>query len=133
MLPGIDRVFTLASPGPLAMTVDGVERTLRLGRKARFTGEAIVTIELATARAQRGLNLMTRRGVCLGSTSIEQMDGKTVLDPSTGIVSATILQGTATLSDGRKLADLATLVLGAETVDLEADGCPMAVAMVRAA
>lgn len=132
-LPGIDRVFTLASPGPLTLTVDGVECALRLGQKAKFTGEAAVAIELAMAGAQLGLNLMTRRGVCTGSTTVERRDGNVVLDPSAGIVAATVLEGMAALPDGRKLADLATLVLGAETVDLEADGCLVAIATVRAA
>ncbi|WP_427132235.1 HutD/Ves family protein [Pseudarthrobacter sp. S9] len=131
LLPGIDRVFTLASYGPLTLTVDGLECTLRLGQKVKFTGEAAVTIELDTAEPQLGLNLMTRRGSCTGSMSVERLDGKVALDPSTGIVAATVLEGTAALSDGRKLADLATLVLGAQSEELEAEGCLVAIATVR--
>ncbi|WP_426995654.1 HutD/Ves family protein [Pseudarthrobacter sp. N5] len=133
ILPGIDRVFTLASPGPLAMTVDGVERILWRGQKVEFTGEVVVTIELASAEPQLGLNLMTRRGSCTGRTSLERLDGKVTLDPSTGIVAATVLEGTATTSDGRKLADLATLVLGAHTEELEAQGCLLAITTVHRA
>ncbi|MET4097155.1 HutD family protein [Arthrobacter sp. UYCu712] len=133
ILPGIDRVFTLASQGPLAMTVDGIECTLRLGQKVEFTGEVAVTIELASAEPQLGLNLMTRRGSCTGRTSVQRLNGKVALDPGTGIVAATVLEGTATTSDGRKLADLATLVLGAHTEELEAQGCLLAITTVHRA
>ncbi|MBT2595939.1 HutD family protein [Arthrobacter sp. ISL-72] len=132
LLPGIDRVFTLASYGPLKMTVDDLDCTLRLGQQVEFTGEAAVAIELDRAAPQLGLNLMTRRGSSTGSTGVERLDGNVVLDPRTGIVAVTVLEGTAALSDGRKLADLATLVLGAQSEELEAEGCLMAIARVRA-
>ncbi|MET3143767.1 UNVERIFIED_ORG: environmental stress-induced protein Ves [Arthrobacter sp. UYEF10] len=131
VLPGIDRVFTLASQGPLAMSADGVKCTLRLGQKVEFTGEVAVTIELASPEPQLGLNLMTRRGSCTGRTSVQRLDGKLALDPSTGIVAAILLEGTAITSDGRKLADLATLVLGAHTEELEAQGCLLAITTVH--
>jgi len=131
VLPGIDRVFTLASAGPLSMTVNGKERTLRLGQKAAFDGEAAVATVLTTPEGQLGLNLMTHRGACRGSMSILQRDGKVALDPGIGVVAATILAGTAELPDGQQLADLATVALGAETVELEAKSCLIAIATVR--
>lgn len=59
LLPGTDRVFTLASPGPVVMTVGREERTLQQGQKIAFAGETAVTVKLASDEPQLGLNLMT--------------------------------------------------------------------------
>ncbi|RAX46813.1 hypothetical protein DQ354_04755 [Arthrobacter sp. AQ5-06] len=131
ILPGIDRVFTLASPGPLAMTVDGIECTLRRGQRVEFTGEVAVTIELTSPEPQLGLNLMTRRGSCTGWTSVQRLNGKLALDPSAGVAAVTVLAGTVLLSDGRKLTDLATLVLDVPTEEIEAEACLLAITTVR--
>lgn len=133
LLPGIDRVFAFASPGPLTMILGCDFYTLRLGQRMEFKGEAPVAVEVRTDEPQLGLNLMTRRGVCNGSMRIVKLNGQVVLDPTTGVVAATVLQGTILLSDGRILADLATLVLGAKAVALEAEGCLLAIATVREA
>ncbi|QHK18918.1 hypothetical protein GU243_03125 [Pseudarthrobacter psychrotolerans] len=131
ILPGIDRVFTLASQGPLAMTVDGLECTLRLGHQVEFTGEAAAAIELDSAVPQLGLNLMTRRGSCTGWTSVQWLNGKLALDPSAGVAAVTVLAGTVLLSDGRKLTDLATLVLDVRAEEIEAEACLLAITTVR--
>ncbi|WP_426977301.1 HutD/Ves family protein [Pseudarthrobacter sp. O4] len=131
MLPGIDRVFTLASQGPLAMTVDGVERILWRGQRVEFTGEVAVRIELASPEPQLGLNLMTRRGSCTGWTSVQWLNGKLALDPSAGVAAVTVLAGTVLLSDGRKLTDLATLVLDVRAEEIEAEACLLAITTVR--
>lgn len=132
LLPGIDRVFTLASPGPLVMTVRREERTLRQGQNIAFAGEAAVAVKLASDEPQLGLNLMTRRGLCHGNVISDVRHGRVLLDPGVGIVAATVLAGTATLLNGEKVADLTTILLGATPEELQTDGCLMAVAKVSA-
>ncbi|WP_374208635.1 HutD/Ves family protein [Pseudarthrobacter cellobiosi] len=133
LLPGIDRVFTLASPGPVVMTVGSKECTLQQGQKVTFAGEASVTVKLASDEPKLGLNLMTRRGTCHGRVDTEVRNGKVLLDPGSGIVAATVLAGTATLMNGKKLADLTTILLDTNTEELQADGCLIAVVSVHAA
>lgn len=107
--------------------------TLRLGQTWRDKGEADVAIDISTDEPQQGLNLMTRRGVCTGFMRIERLNGPMVLDPATGVVAASVLQGKIVLPDGSKLADLATLVPAKKAVDLEAEGCLLAIAMMQEA
>ena len=133
MLPAIDRAFTLASASPLTMTRGCGDSALRLGQTMEFKGEAPVAVDVSTEAPQLGLNLMTRRGVCTGSMRIERLNGPMVLDLATGVVAATLLQGKIVLPDGRKLADLATLVLATKAVELEAECCLVAIAMVHEA
>lgn len=130
LLPGIDRVFTLASPGPVVLTVGIEERTLQQGQKIAFAGETAVTVRLASDEPQLGLNLMTRRGMCHGNVISDVRHGRVLLDPEAGIIAATVLAGKATLLNGAEVAALTTILLGTTTEELKTDGCLMAVASV---
>lgn len=133
LLSGIDRVFTLASDGPITMTSDRGSCALRLGQTIEFEGEAPMTFEGSTGEPQLALNLMTRRGVCTGSMRIMRLNGQMLLDPAAGVVAATVLQGTGALSNGRRLDGLATLVLDAEPVAFQSEGCLVAISTVQKA
>lgn len=129
LLPGIDRVFTLASPGPVVMTMGRDECTLQQGQKIAFAGETAVTVKLASDEPQLGLNLMTRRGMCHGNVITAVRHGRVLLNPGVGIVAATVLAGTATLN-GEKVADLTTILLGTSTEEIRTESCLMAVVNV---
>ena len=131
LLPGIDRTFTLASTGPLSLNIAGARRTLGLGQAATFTGEEKVDVALLTAEPQLGLNLMTHRAISRGAVSTARRDGKVRLDPQTGVVAVTVLAGRAAMPDGRRLTDLATLVLGSEADELHAEHCLLAITSVH--
>ncbi|WP_104063623.1 HutD family protein [Arthrobacter sp. 4R501] len=129
LLPGIDRVFTLASPGPVVMTVGREERTLQQGQKIAFAGETAVTVKVASDEPQLGLNLMTRRGMCHGNVITAVRHGRVLLNPGVGIVAATVLTGTATLN-GEKVAALTTILLGTSPEEIHTESCLMAVVSV---
>lgn len=133
LLSGIDRVFTLASDGPITMTSDRGSCTLRLGQTIEFEGETPMAFEGSTGEPQLGLNLMTRRGVCTGSVATMRLAGQMLLDPAAGVVAATVLQGIGALPNGRRLDSLATLVLDAEAIALESEGCLVAITTVQEA
>lgn len=105
--------------------------TLRLGQTLEFEGESPMAFEGSTGEPQLGLNLMTRRGVCTGSVRIRPLVGQILLDPAAGVVATTVLQGIGALSYGRRLDGLATLVLDAEAVALESEGCLVAITTVQ--
>ena len=130
-LPGIDRIFTLASPGPLTLSINGVQRTLELGQAVEFTGEAKVQVALLTAGPQLGLNLMTHRSISAGAVLTARRNGRLQLDPRAGVVAATVLAGRATLTGDRRLTDLATLILGSEAEELHAEDCLLAVTTIH--
>ncbi|MFD1210555.1 HutD family protein [Arthrobacter sp. GCM10027362] len=129
-LPGIDRVFVLATTGPVIINVESMASILKLGQAARFPGEASVTVTLPAGSPQLGLNLMTRQDSCTGELSVEFRDGEVHLDPDEGVISTMVLAGRARLIDGRTLKELDTLVMGDEAQRLTTHGALLATATV---
>ena len=64
---------------------------------------------------------------------IVRVNGPTLLDPTAGVVAATVLQGAGTLPDGKNIDNMATLVLGASALKVQGEGCLLAIATVQAA
>ena len=129
-LPGVDRIFTLASPGPLAIRIEGLQTELKQGDGLKFAGESRVEADLLAAGPQLGLNLMTRRGKGHGRVNTEWRNGRVFLDPGAGAIAATVLAGEARTSDGRRMPPLATLLLGSVVEDLQSEGCLLATVFV---
>ncbi|NQD90958.1 hypothetical protein HP499_24545 [Paenarthrobacter sp. CM16] len=130
-LPDLDRVFTLASPGPVALIVDDVERSLLLGESAEFRGESTTKVELTTGQRRWALNLMTHRNLCTGTTTVHHFDGQITLNPAEGVVAATILSGYAVDGRGRIVPRLATLILGDLPEYVIGKECLAAISSVR--
>lgn len=129
--PGLDRVFTLATGGPLSLFVGDTKHLLTLGQKLTFAGESPAEADLQASGSQLALNLMTRRISCQGTTITRLLNGEVILDPATGIVSATVLSGHATVHGGASLPVLATLILGEGATRLQTRNCLLAVSSVR--
>ena len=72
--PGVDRVITLLSGGPMSLTIDGVAHDLQPLQPFSFPGETHVDCVVGTP--SRDLNLMTRRGAVSGHLEL--------VTPSTG-------------------------------------------------
>ncbi|MFK0004945.1 HutD family protein [Paenarthrobacter sp. NPDC090522] len=130
-LPGIDRIFTLASTGNVELSINGQAHRLGLGKTAEFPGEADVHLRMADQSPQLGLNLMTNRNAAMGSVSTKRLDGPVLLDPRSGVVAVTVLDGSASLSSRRRLDPLATLILDTGAEELFARNCLLAIVTVR--
>ncbi|BEP12634.1 hypothetical protein acdb102_09450 [Acidothermaceae bacterium B102] len=76
--PGVDRIITLLSGGPMRLTVDGTLADLQPLRPFSFAGEA--DVDCVVGGASRDLNVMTRRGLVSGSLELvtPAADGSTV-------------------------------------------------------
>ncbi len=66
--PGVDRIITLLSGGPMLLTVDGLDRPLAPLEPFTFAGEAAV--DCVVGSSSRDLNVMTRRGVVSATLDI---------------------------------------------------------------
>ena len=66
--PGVDRLITLLSGGPLHLTVDGVAHELSPLQPYAFPGEAAVDCRVAAS--SHDLNVMTRRGLVSAALAI---------------------------------------------------------------
>lgn len=130
-LPGIDRIFTLATTGPLTLEITGVEHHFERGTSACFPGETKVAASIIDDSPQLGLNLMVRRSLAGGDVAILQQSGGLLLDPKAGVVAATVLAGEAALADGRRLDALTTAVLGDAPEHIDTCNCILALAIVR--
>ena len=136
-LPGVDRVFTLASAGPIALTVDGVEHRVRRGQPTAFGGEATVAVRLPRGGRELALNLMTRRGAGEGAVEVLEATGEVRLDPAEGHVAAVVLAGGAVLvgadlAGGEQLGPLTAVVLGGGEELLRCEGALVARVAVAA-
>jgi environmental stress-induced protein Ves len=131
--PGLDRVFTLATGGPLAIRVAGTTVGLLQGESLAFEGEAEVEARLLSTEPQLGLNLMTRRGISRGSVDAALRNGQVRLNPGDGVVSATLLAGKAKTAEGRTMAKFSTLVMGAQVEHLVTEEALLVIARVQLA
>jgi len=98
--PGMERVLTVVDGDLLFLTVDGAEHPLEKYRPFRFSGDADAAGALPTGDI-RDLNVICRRGIFKGFTSIIELSKKRahpVFEGQFGI----LLQGQATV-DGEAL------------------------------
>ena len=96
--PGMDRVLTVVEGELLLLSVDGAEHPLEKYRPLRFSGDAVASGALPTGDI-RDLNVITRRGVFKGYTSIIELSKKRahpVFEGQFGI----LLQGQASVTPG---------------------------------
>ena len=96
--PGLDRVLTVVEGELLLLSVDGSEHPLEKYRPFRFSGDAVASGALPTGDI-RDLNVITRRGVFKGYTSIIELSKKRahpVFEGQFGI----LLQGQASVTPG---------------------------------
>jgi len=96
--PGMDRVLTVVEGELLLLSVDGAEHPLEKYRPFRFSGDAAASGALPTGDI-RDLNVITRRGVFKGYTSIIELSKKRahpVFEGQFGI----LLQGAAAVAPG---------------------------------
>ena len=97
-VPGMDRVLTVVEGELLLLSVDGAEHPLEKYRPFRFSGDAAASAALPTGDL-RDLNVITRRGVFKGYTSIIELSKKRahpVFEGQLGI----LLQGQASVAPG---------------------------------
>lgn len=116
VLPGIERILTIIDGELIALTVDGAEHALEKYRPYRFSGDAITSASLPTGTLM-DLNLMTRRDVFKGYTTIVELSKKRPQPVFDGQF-AVLLAGSATVSahDGATTDTLGRLdtVVGSE-------------------
>lgn len=96
--PGMDRVLTVVEGELLLLSVDGAEHPLEKYRPFRFSGDAAAAGALPTGDI-RNLNVITRRGMFKGYTSIIELSKKRahpVFEGQLGI----LLQGQAAVTPG---------------------------------
>ncbi|CAI3804637.1 HutD/Ves family protein [Pseudarthrobacter sp. MM222] len=96
--PGMDRVLTVLEGELLLLSVDGVEHPLEKYRPFRFSGDADSAGALPTGDI-RDLNVITRRGVFKGYTSIIELSKKRAHPVFAGQLGI-LLQGQATVGAG---------------------------------
>ncbi|MET3952191.1 HutD family protein [Arthrobacter sp. UYEF36] len=104
--PGMDRVLTVLEGELLLLSVDGAEHPLEKYRPFRFSGDAAAAGALPTGDI-RDLNVITRRGVFKGYTSIIELSKKRahpVFEGQLGI----LLQGQAAVTPGTAGTQLGT-------------------------
>lgn len=94
--PGMDRILTIIEGELIALNVDGVEHALEKYRPYRFSGDSETSSSLPTG-ALTDLNLITRRGVLKGHTTILELSKKRPHPVFAGQF-AVLLQGSATVS-----------------------------------
>ncbi|MGQ7787673.1 HutD/Ves family protein [Nesterenkonia sp. K-15-9-6] len=99
-LAGVDRVFTLVTPGPVRLTVHGQARRVDPGVPVSFAGEDDVAVELGSAGPQQALNLMVDRSQARGAVHVRQLEGAPAELPGE-TVGVAVLSGAVTLPDGR--------------------------------
>lgn len=95
-LAGVDRLFTLASDGPINLSVAGTPHQLTLGDQQSFDGAEAVHAQIPTG-PQFALNLMLRSGQGAGSVRILRTTGIHDVEPSTNYQLLVVLQGSVTV------------------------------------
>ena len=96
--PDMDRVLTVVEGELLLLSVDGAEHPLEKYRPFRFSGDAAAAAALPTGDI-RDLNVITRRGVFKGYTSIIELSKKRA-HPVFGGQLGILLQGQAAVTEG---------------------------------
>ncbi|MCX2963535.1 HutD/Ves family protein [Gordonia aquimaris] len=84
LFPGLDRTAVVVGDEPLDLTINDATRTIALLDRVSFAGEDVVDAT-PTRRPTRLLNLMTRRGRCLGELSLRHIRGSVNPGPDDGI------------------------------------------------
>lgn len=106
-LPGVDRVFTLLTSGPVLLHVEGRPRQVSQGQPQKFPGEAAVSIALPQDRPEKALNLMLARGRARGEVRLHRGSGGLDLE---SLTAAVVLEGAVTLSSGRAVGALEVIL-----------------------
>lgn len=102
-LPGVDRVFTLVTAGPVELHVGSRAHTLTRGRQAAFAGETSVRAVLGEAGPQQAVNLMVDRSVARGEVRVEGLEGGWS-DLDAADVAIFLLSGAVALPDGGRVS-----------------------------
>lgn len=108
---GVERIFTLLTAGPLALTIEGSAHTVRRGEPQEFPGEANVTMTLGRGPPQKALNVMVARGRARGAVHLhpQPVDLSQYQD---GLVAIAVISGELRLQDGRAVGPLHVLIPG---------------------
>lgn len=118
-LPGVDRIFTLATPGPVELSVSGRVRRVVGGCPQSFAGEEPVRIGLGAAGPQQALNLMVDRARARGDVQIVELrPGPLALTGAD--VGVAVLSGRVVLDDGRELGPSEVLRPGGSQLSISA-------------
>ncbi|WP_323959711.1 HutD family protein [Arthrobacter sp. JZ12] len=123
--PSLDRIFLIATPGPVLLTVDGVAREVAPRRPERFPGEADVTVELPKGPAT-AINLMINRQCGTGTLDVHELDGEVTFGRA--VAAVVVISGNAETAGGEVLAPLDAVVIGDEPVTLRFNSARVAVA-----
>lgn len=99
-LPGVDRVFTLLTPGPVHLSVHGQARRVDPRVPVAFAGEDDVAVELGSAGPQQALNLMVDRSQARGAVHVRRLEAAPV-DLPEETIAVVVLSGAVILPDGR--------------------------------
>ena len=121
-LEGIDRILTVVDGELMALTVNGVEHGLEKFRPFRFSGDSETSATLPTGNLM-DLNLMTRRGVFRGHTTILELSKKRPHPVFAGQL-AVLLQGNATVSPATGDDGIVADALGKFDTVVGADAAP---------
>lgn len=108
LFPGMDRVFTLLTPGPVSLTIDDELMTVSQGDTQNFPGEAKVSVALRKGRPEKALNLMLARGH-KGEVRVLRFPGSLSL-PADFVVAIIVVDGTLTLRDGSTVGPLEAIL-----------------------
>lgn len=125
MFPSLDRIFLIATPRPVLLTVDGVAREVAPRRPERFPGEADVTVELSNGPAT-AINLMIDRKYGTGTLDVRELDGEVTFERA--VAAVVVISGHAETAGGEVLAPLDALLLNEEPVKLWFSSAVVAVA-----
>lgn len=89
-LPGIDRIFTLATPEPIELLINGTAHTVRFGSPVRFSGDDTVSAHIAAPAL--AINVMTRSGLATASVEVtEHSPSEPVEDPFSELIMLRVL------------------------------------------
>lgn len=125
--PGFERHFLVATPGAVAINVDGLNRTARYGHPQSFSGDSHVAGRLITGPAT-AINLFTRRGSFAGAIEVHNVHGQHSPHPED--VAMVLLTGSATTSCTQQLNVLDAYVFGPESPQLVFENASVAIVRV---
>lgn len=130
-MPGIDRVLTIIDGDLIAINVDGTEIGLEKYRPYRFSGDSTTEASLPTG-SLGDLNVMTRRGLFKGFTTIVELSKKRpqhIFEDQFGILlhgQAEVVQDSSETDDAGpaplKLSRLDTVVGSEEAAQISGRG-----------
>jgi uncharacterized protein len=123
-LPGLDRIFMLASPAPIGLRINDTEQQAGFARPIRFCGEDAVAC--TTAEPATALNVMTRRGSARADVEVVQaQDTRRIQATDHQVVLLVPLAGGTELHDSngtRALRVLQATTVGDRPVTLSGSG-----------